>query len=289
MIRLYVILIAFSALFGCSSNRVVVERTQPAIVSLNKESSIEIQAIEGDSTNAFGASILQYLQENTSFRVIHHQALNELIEGRMRGQANRQTYQQADYMIRGSVREIVERRVGSNGETQYMVTSRPFLNLIQTTTGEVVLSRQFIGTGISTIRPRGSFSPDNGYSDAVLSARRVALDKFVSIFQPSKTWIEIDLFEFSDKKKFSEVKNLIEASQYDLAILKTNAYQQATYDEEKGKVTFCLAVIESLVGNFTKSKELLIEANELFPDSRIMEYLNQIDSMKTEEISFSKR
>ncbi|MBY0517506.1 MAG: hypothetical protein K2P81_11385 [Bacteriovoracaceae bacterium] len=288
MIRLYIFLITFFVLFGCSSSRVVVERTQPAKVSLNKESSIEIQAIEGDSTNAFRASVSQYLQENTSFKVIHHQALNELVEGRMRGQANRQTYQQADYIIRGSIIEVVDRSVGPNGETQYMVTSKPFLNLIQTTTGEVILSRQFIGTGISTIRPRGSFSPDNGYSDAVLSARRVALDKFVKIFQPSQTWMEIDLFEFSDKKKFSEVKNLIEASQYDLAILKAKAYQQTTHDEEKGKVTFCLAVIESLAGNFTRSKELLIQANELFHDRRIMEYLNRIESMKAEMISFSK-
>lgn len=289
MISLYFNLFLLFVLFGCSSGRIVVERTKPAMVTLNKGSSIEIQTIEGDSTNAFRANIAQHLQENTSLKVVHHQALNELIEGRMRGQANKQTYQQADFMIRGSILEIVEKRVGANGETQYMVTSRPFLNLIQTTTGEIILSSQFIGTAISALRPRGSFSPDDGYSDAVLSARRVALDKFVSIFQPSKTWMEIDLFQFIDKKRFLEVKNLIEASQYDVAILKAKAYQQTTHDEEKGKVTFCLAVIESLVGNFKRSKELLIEANELFPDSRIMDYMNRLESMQAERISLSKR
>lgn len=114
------------------------------------------------------------------------------------------------------------------------------------------------------------------------------MDKFVSIFQATKTWMEIDLYEFSEKRRFSEIRNLIEAAQYDSALSKAEEYRQSVQHEEKGKVTFCLAVIESLTGNFERSKELLIEANELFPDGKVMEYLKRIELMKAEKVSLSR-
>lgn len=269
---------------GCSSSRVVVERhLSPQIALAQEMKSIEVQSIAGIGSESFKSILIQNLLENTKLAVIHSQSASELIDAKLRGGQNRQMYKQADLIIRGSIQENIERRTGQSGETQYFVTSRPFIQLISASSGEILLSQQFIGTSISHLRPSGSII-DDGLSDAINSARRVALDKFISMFSPRIAWMEIKLYEFADKKKFKELQNHIEFGQLDMAHSLAKKYSDTTMsnDEERGKAMFSLAVIESFSGRYEDARRILLEAHRLFPQEDMMMFLKEIKKMENE-------
>lgn len=270
-------------LIGCSSNKIVVEREQASKIAIPQGASVEIQDIQGKDSETFKLSLNQFLTSRTSLKIIHSQSRNELIDSMLRGQRNQQVYPQADFIIRGSIQDTLERRQGPNGALQFSAISRPFLQLIETRTGEVLLSQYFVGTSLSSTYLASANTSYDGYTDALMNARAMALERFVSQFQPSISWLEIELLPLRNNSKFKEVKNLINHGRHESARTALTTYGDSLEikdTEEKGKVLFTLSVVESLLGNYTKAKSLLYEAHRLVPDEKIMEYLKRIDSME---------
>lgn len=275
------LLAASLLLFGCSTSRLVVEKEVPPKVMLSKNlRTVEIQNISGRDTENLKAALAQVLSEQTDFKVIHSQNTGELIDAKLRGNRNRQSYPQADLIIRGQAQESIERRT-KDGSTQFATTSRLYLQLIKAESGEVVLSDYFVGTSLSNIYLKNSNTTYDGFTDALFSARNVALEKFISQFTPQKKWEEIELIPYEETKKFHEVKNLISYGKLDLAKEKINNHiQNCSNDAEKGKALFTLAVIESLQGNIEMAKANILKSNELYPSEISMSYLTDIEKRK---------
>jgi len=289
-VKICILLISSLILGGCSSSRVVVERLRPASIILPKEArTIEVQKISGSNSSSFSSSLNQYLIENSSLIVIYSQGTSDLVDVRLRGDRNKQNYKQADLIITGSIQEEVVKMYGSNGEEQYAVTSRPFLQLINSSTGQVILSKYFVGTSRSLVQPQQASLSYDGYTDGVLSARNVALEKFVTLFSPQKTWLEIDLYKFTDKERFQEIHNLIGYGHYDKAGMIARNYFEKLNDNrtEKGKVLFSLAVIESLIGEYSKARDLLYQAHHLYPEEDMLNYLKRIEQLEIESNKIS--
>ncbi len=269
-------------LTGCSSNRLVIEKEVPPRVSLPRNlRTIEIQNISGRDTENLQAALAQVLSQQTDFKVIYSQNTEELIDAKLRGNRNRQSYPQADLIIRGQAQESIERRI-KDGFTQFAVTSRLYLQLIKADSGEVVLSDYFVGTSLSNIYLKNSNTTYDGFTDALFSARNVALDKFISQFTPQKKWEEIELIPYKETKKFDEVKNLISYGKLDIAKEKISDHiRNCSDDTEKGKAFFTLAVVESLLGNTDTAKANILKSNELYPSEVSMSYLANIEKGNT--------
>lgn len=263
-------------LIGCSSNRVSIERKLQPLVSLPKGTTIEVQAISGSST--FRYNLNQALAEQGEFQIIHSQERDELIDGKLRGTNNRQNYPQASYLIRGHVQEEIEKRKGTDGTVQYAATSRPYLQLIKAETGEVLVSKNFVGTSLSQTYLTNSNTAYDGRTDAINSARRTAIEKFLSQFSPQITWMEIELIPFSDRVKFDEVKNLIGHNRFNIAKEVLQAYLNGNLDDQdKGKAIFALSVVESGLGNNLAARDLALKSHSIFPDERMLKFLKRIE------------
>ena len=282
MIKLVTLLIALS-LTGCSTGRVVIEQHSPARIVLKKDTSIEVQSVTGRYAENFKIALAQALATQTPFRVVHSQNRNELIDARLRAQQNRQYYPQADLLIRGESQEFVEKR-SNGGAIQFAGTSRLYLQLIKTDTGEILLSDYYIGTSLSNTYLQNSNTIYDGSTDALNSARNVALEKFISQLTPQRRWLEIDLVPYRNAKKFNEVRNLISYGKLDLAKEKTTTdlKDNSLNDSEKGKILFTLSVIESLQGHFESAKKTLLQSHQLLPSETIIKYLEQIERMDAE-------
>lgn len=272
-------------LTGCTSYKVVVERKNAPQIRLPKEiQSIEVQLISNSYNENFTYALNQSLIDQTSLKIIHSQNRNELIDAKLRGDRNRQNNPQADLIIRGHIQENIEEKVSTDGSLQYAATSRPYLQLIKTSTGEVILSKYFVGTSLSQIYRRDSNTSYDGYTDSLNSARNMAIQKFINLFAPQTTWIEIDLLPLKDKKKFDEIRNLISYGKLESAKEAAKAYldKNNSNGEEKGKAMYSLSVIESLMGNFQKARDILHLSHELYPHEKTIQYFKEIDLMETE-------
>jgi len=275
------LLAIFWFLAGCSTGRLVVEKEVSPKVILSKHlNTVEIQNISGRDTENLKVALAQVLSEQTQLKVIHSQSTGELIDSKLRGNSNRQSYPQADLIIRGQAQESIERRI-KNGSTQLAATSRLYLQLIKSDSGEVLLSDYFVGTSLSNIYLENSNTTYDGFTDALSSARNIALDKFTSQFTPQKEWEEIELIPYQETKKFDEVKNLISYGKLDLAKERINDHiQNCSSDSEKGKALFTLAVIESLQGDIETAKATILKSHELYPSEVSLGYLTDIEKRK---------
>lgn len=287
LIKLQQFSLLFIALFliGCSTNKVVVKRIKAPPVQLSRGASIEVQDLQGPNSKSFQMTLNQFLTERTPFKIIYSQSRDELIDSMLRGKRNKQTYAQADLIIRGSIQENVERRTGENGTVQFAVISRPFLQLIEATSGKIIFSKHFVGASQSSTYILNSNTNYDGYTDALINARRIALENFISYLTPQDSWLEIELLPLKNETKYEEIKNLIHHGRYKEAkkVLKEYISLPLVGDPaEKGRALFSLSVVESLLGNYGKAKSLILTSNQLIPDERIMRYIGVIDSMELE-------
>lgn len=274
---------------SCASNKVVVERIVPSPlgVSLSKYKTLEVRQITGNNAESFRQNLIQYLTENTDFTILEVQNTNDLINNRLLVDRNRQNYKGADLIVKGALTEEIRTNVLGDGSRQYFVTTRPQLKLIEAETGEVILSKYFIGTSLSQIQRTIPAMVSDVYTDAIISARNVAFDKFISQFVPQKAWLEISLYQTKDNEEFIQLKNLINYGQYKEALNICETFSQKYKGEEKGKALYNYAVVESLRGQYHHSKELIYDSHKLYPEEESLKFLKRIEQMEIEAVKVS--
>ena len=284
MIKIVMLVFILLLAVACASNRIVVERVSPPPVVLNPKNhkTIEVREIAGNGGESFRQNLIQYISTNTSLVVINSQSTADLINSRLLGERNRQNYRGADLIIFGSVGEEISTSNLSDGSKQYLVTTRPQLELMEAESGKVLLSKYFIGTSLSQMPGAVPALSSDVYTDAIISARNVAFEKFVSQFTPQKQWFEISLYEIKDNEQFKVLKNLINYSQYDEAYKICDELQVKYQGEERGKILFDLAVVESLRGQYVHSRQLIYESHKLYPAEETLQYLKRIKQFESE-------
>lgn len=282
------IVLAF-LLISCSSNKVVVERQAPPVVSLDpvKHKTVEVRPFTGDNSESFRRNLIQYLTENSNLIVLETQSSTDLINGRLLGNRNRQNYKGADLIIKGSVSEEIKTNVLDDGSKQFFVTTRPQIDFIEADSGRVIFSKYFIGTSRSQIQRTTPAISTDVYTDAFISARNVAFHKFVSQFTPQKSWMEISLYETGDKVQFKKIRDLINHGLNDEALKVCEEELGGKAGEEKGKILFNMAVIESLRDQYLHAKALIKDSYQYYPKEEILKYLKKIEQMEGENLKVS--
>ena len=265
-------------LASCASKSVFVQRKDNPVININGFKTVEIRNINGRDSDGFALSLSNYLTNHSPLKVVTTQSTRELVNSILRGQERtKENYNQADLIIKGEYQEERHPVTSEDGSMVYDIIVRTRLELINSSTGEVLDSDYYVGTARSGVIIKDKFYSDhNPLYEGVNEARRRAFYYFTEKFSPSAVSVELRLWDTNDSDRENLV-NLIKMEQFEKAKLICNKRIEAKDPKVRASGLYNLAIVEIVQGNYTQSKTLVESA---YTADNNPEYLKLIDTIK---------
>jgi len=246
---------------SCASKSVFVQRKDEPAINLHGLKTVEIRHISGGDSKGFALSLSEYLTKHSPLTVVTSQGTRELVNSIFRGEdRTKENYPQADLIIKGEYQEERHPVTSEDGSMVYDIIVRTRLELIRSTTGEVLNSDYYVGTARSGVIIKDRFYSDhNPLYEGVNEARRRAFYYFTEKFSPSPVSVELRLWDTNDSDREKLVK-LIKMNQFDKAREICKKRIDATDSKVRASGLYNLAIIEIVQGNYAQSKNLVESA-----------------------------
>lgn len=278
--NIFFILLFFTA---CASKSVFVSRKLTPEVDLKGMETVEIRDIRGHDSEGFRLTLSNYLTKNSKLKVVTTQTTRELVDSYLRG-ANRtkEKYPQGDLIIKGEYQEERHPVISEDGSMIYDIIVRTQLELIRSSTGEVLDSDYYVGTARSGVIIKDRYYADrNPLYEGVNEARRRAFYNLVQKFSPRDESVELRLLETEDDSR-EKLVELIKIKQFDKARDICNKLITSADNKTKASGYYNLAIIEIVQGNLDQSKSLVDSAYAADRNPEILKLIDTINYIKTQ-------